>query len=351
MSDRLTHLKRMICLTALVFLASLNEAATAGLIGVGDFSGNETVIDYDNLAGGEIITNQFAGLGVIYDTINGSTDADVFRGSLFDNGSLPNAAFVELGSGGFLRLSYGTLQTRVGTQFITSSSEELIMDVFGDSGFLETVSVSGSQNSHAVLEGFIGVENTAGISSVEIRSSTNGFNFAIDDTRFEVFPEPTTLILLDIKPGSFPNSVNLNSKGVLPVAILGTEDFDVNSVDQSADILLFSGPLPINGGGSPVSPIRSAFEDVNVDGFMDLTLKFSIAEMVKQGALVPDTIEGILIGLLKDGTSITGMDSIRIVPPNGSNGNSLLTSAVPEPKTSALSLAALCLAMSRRRSF
>ncbi len=137
---------------------------------------------------------------------------------------------------------------------------------------------------------------------------------------------------------------------MLPVAILGTADFDVNSVDQSADILLFSGPLPINGGGSSVSPIRSAFEDVSGDGLLDLTLKFSIAEMVKHGALNPDTIEGILIGLLKDGTPFEGMDSIRIVPPNGSNGNGLRISTVPEPTTSALALAALCLVLRRRRS-
>ncbi|MCH7753276.1 MAG: PEP-CTERM sorting domain-containing protein, partial [Planctomycetes bacterium] len=33
------------------------------------------------------------------------------------------------------------------------------------------------------------------------------------------------------------------------------------------------------------------------------------------------------------------------------NGNSLQISAVPEPTTCGLALAALCLAMSRRRSF
>lgn len=36
---------------------------------------------------------------------------------------------------------------------------------------------------------------------------------------------------IDIKPGSCPNPVNIKSKGVFPVAILGTEDFDVDTID------------------------------------------------------------------------------------------------------------------------
>ena len=133
-------------------------------------------------------------------------------------------------------------------------------------------------------------------------------------------PEPTTFIV-DIKPGSFPNSVNLKSKGVLPVAILGTDDFDVNDPNTGVDItsLLFGDP----NGGTAVSPLRSALEDVSGDGFLDLSLKFSTAELMANGALGPDTTEGLLTGELLDGTPFEGMDSIRIVPPNGSNGNSL----------------------------
>ena len=145
-------------------------------------------------------------------------------------------------------------------------------------------------------------------------------------------PEPTILALVDIKPGSSPNSVNPKSKGVLPVAILGTDEFDVNKVD--IDTLLFGDPLLIDNGGTAVSPLRSALEDVNDDGFLDLGLKFSTADLVENGALSPDTIEGVLVGLLVDGTSIEGMDSIRIVPP--SHSSAPLIAAVPEPSTLAL---------------
>jgi len=162
--------------------------------------------------------------------------------------------------------------------------------------------------------------------------------------QFNVVPEPS--IDVDIKPGSFPNSVNLKSKGVLPVAILGTGDFDVNEVDF--DTLLFGDPELIINGGTAVSPLRSALEDVSGDGLLDLTLKFSTADLVEYEALGPDTVEGLLTGALFDGTPFEGMDSIRIVPPNGSNGNSLQISAVPEPTTLALTALGL-LGIGRRR--
>ncbi len=107
-------------------------------------------------------------------------------------------------------------------------------------------------------------------------------NFAL--TSLTLIPEPTA-ILVDIKPGSFPNSVNLKSKGVLPVAILGTVDFDVNDVNIAK--LMFGDP----NSGAPLSPVRSAFEDVSDDGFEDLSLKFSVADLVESGALGPLTME------------------------------------------------------------
>jgi len=140
-------------------------------------------------------------------------------------------------------------------------------------------------------------------------------------------PEPTTLALVDIKPGSDPNSINLKSNGVLPIAILSTDEFDVSEVD--IDTLLFGDPLLLDNGGTAVSPLRSAFEDVNDDGFVDLTPKFSIPDLVEYEALGPHTLEGLLTGETVDGIPFSGMDSIRIVPPNGSNGNGLKVSNYP----------------------
>jgi len=109
---------------------------------------------------------------------------------------------------------------------------------------------------------------------------------------------------IDIKPGSFPNSINPRSMGVVPVAILGSATFDVLDVDVSA---LSFGP----GAASPVHEEAGAvpadhYEDVNDDGFIDL-----VTHYVQKEAL-PDEPEACLTGALNDGTPIQGCDSVRL---------------------------------------
>ncbi|MHC4346223.1 MAG: hypothetical protein ACYSUP_16230, partial [Planctomycetota bacterium] len=41
-------------------------------------------------------------------------------------------------------------------------------------------------------------------------------------------------VAVDIKPQSCPNPFNIKSKGVLPVAILGTDEFDVEDVNTAS---------------------------------------------------------------------------------------------------------------------
>jgi hypothetical protein len=119
---------------------------------------------------------------------------------------------------------------------------------------------------------------------------------------------------IDIKPMSWPNPLNVNNKGVLPVAILGTEDFDVSQIDP-ASILL-----------EGVSPLRWALEDVGTvgdplagpDGITDLSLKFAAQEIV---AALGDVTDGEVVtlhltGNLKEefgGTPIEGEDVMRII--------------------------------------
>jgi hypothetical protein len=116
----------------------------------------------------------------------------------------------------------------------------------------------------------------------------------------------TVPISIDIKPGSDPNCFNINGHGVIPVAILGSADLDVN--DINADTLSFNGlAVRVRGKKGPLC----TFEDSNGDGFLDLVCHFED----EPGEWVEGNNESAtLTGELVDGTGIEGTDSICIVP-------------------------------------
>lgn len=94
-------------------------------------------------------------------------------------------------------------------------------------------------------------------------------------------PVATMAVAVDVKPTSCPNPFNVKAKGVLPVAVVGLQDFDVRQID----------PTSVKLEGVP--PLRWAYEDVATpyrpflekqgpmactpagrDGLLDLTLHF-----------------------------------------------------------------------------
>jgi len=118
---------------------------------------------------------------------------------------------------------------------------------------------------------------------------------------------------IDIKPGSDPNSICLSDQGLLPVAILGSETFDVRDVNAST---INIGGISLTMRGSVKKPkLAYSFEDVNGDGYIDLIAFFDVQELINAGILTEDTIALKLDGNLYDGTPITGTDSVRVVPP------------------------------------
>lgn len=126
----------------------------------------------------------------------------------------------------------------------------------------------------------------------------------------------------DVKPGSCPNPLNTRGRGVLPAAIVGSEDFDVSDVDVSTVQLEGVSPLRWNmedvatpyDGGISDPPDRNECTDEMADGIMDLTLKFDAQEVV--AALGPvaagDVVVVQLTGNLLDGTPIVGQDVVWI---------------------------------------
>ena len=138
---------------------------------------------------------------------------------------------------------------------------------------------------------------------------------------------PVISVYVDIKPGSWPNPLNLKSRGVLPVAVCGTEEFDVTTIDPTTI------RLTIEGVEEGVMPLRWSYEDVATpyigepgdghalagDGYLDLTLKFATQDLVVTLDLYDfegETIPLILTGNLKEefgGTPIQGQDWIWIL--------------------------------------
>jgi len=115
----------------------------------------------------------------------------------------------------------------------------------------------------------------------------------------------TVPILIDIKPGSDVNPINLGSRGTTPVAILGTEVFDVTTVDVTT--IRFAG-APIRR--KPNGTLQYSYEDVNDDGILDLMMHFSTQAL----DLDDDATEATLTGVGGQDRCIAGTDTVVIVP-------------------------------------
>jgi hypothetical protein len=115
---------------------------------------------------------------------------------------------------------------------------------------------------------------------------------------------------VDIAPLSDPNPLNWNSKGVLPVAILGSGDLDVTDIYVTTVML------------EGVCPLRWAIEDVagpgntGPDGYPDLTLKFNKQEVIAQidplaadGDIIVETLTGNLLNSI----AFWGNDTVVII--------------------------------------
>jgi len=107
-------------------------------------------------------------------------------------------------------------------------------------------------------------------------------------------------VAIDIRPGIGPNPVNPRSRGVIPVAILTTEDFDATEVD----------PGTVRFGPAGASPVRYALEDVSGDGSLDMILHFRTQETGIQDGDTSATLTGWSFTDL----AFFGTDAIITVP-------------------------------------
>jgi hypothetical protein len=118
------------------------------------------------------------------------------------------------------------------------------------------------------------------------------------DVRIFLAP-PVTEVIFDIKPGSDQNSINLESKGVVPVAVFSTYNFDAGTINPTS--VLFAG----------AEPVRWKLEDVDDDGDDDLMFHFRTQDLVDLDQY--STEATLTADLLTEG-SVSWTDEVRIVP-------------------------------------
>jgi hypothetical protein len=114
---------------------------------------------------------------------------------------------------------------------------------------------------------------------------------------------------IDIKPGSDPNCINNDGHGSIPVAILGSAEFDVTQIDPAT--VRLEG-LDIKAVGKS-NKLLAHIEDVNSDedDFDDLIVQIEDQDGVFSEGSSIATVTGNLF----DGTPFQGTDEICIVPP------------------------------------
>ncbi len=111
-------------------------------------------------------------------------------------------------------------------------------------------------------------------------------------------------VSINIKPGSYPNTINLGSQGNVPVAIFSTSDLDTTTIDPTT-VTLAGASVKFKCKGTQMS----SFEDVNGDGLKDIVVHVDVTALE---STVGD-MEAVLEGKTFDGIFIRGTDTVRII--------------------------------------
>jgi len=113
-------------------------------------------------------------------------------------------------------------------------------------------------------------------------------------------------VSIDIKPGEYPNCINLGSNGLIPVAILTTPTFDATTVDP-ATVKLAASSVAVAGNGKK---LLCSTTDVDGDGDTDLLVHVRTEDL----GLPMSATQATLTGTTYGGLPVIGSDSIVIVP-------------------------------------
>ena len=207
-------MKKIMVIVFLLFF--ILPSAHAIPIGIGDFSGSETVIDFDSIAPGEAITKQFDALGVTF-----SDASSIFQGNPFFERADPSTINGTMSGANFnssliiqnpIEAKFTSLPNRVGMFFGTPNSvdTEVQIRAFRGERLLETLKVTSEAGNNLpggnLATVFGGIFFETGFDRIDFSSRSDLGAFQVDDFRFErsegrapgpaPIPESATIVLL-----------------------------------------------------------------------------------------------------------------------------------------------------------
>lgn len=122
-------------------------------------------------------------------------------------------------------------------------------------------------------------------------------------------PDHTT-VRIDVKPGDRSNKINLSARGLLPVAVLTTRDFDARHFTPEM-AHLSDADIAMDMGCAGAEAVHWKYADVNYDHRLDLVFYFQIQDL----NLTSDSTTATLMAHgTYDSTEIhiLGTDSVRV---------------------------------------